>query len=199
MSFIVETTAGCRRTPILLFALEEAGASYRLHLHAPGRVLERHDTVGPVLYDDTLVIPELAAALRHVARHADALWPRSREGRARADTFLEMATVWLFPAVGRYVRAHRRGETDDEAVAVLERCLRRLERAVRSSPYLIGDLTVADCPFVWLAERGPFTPLLDTLPALREYAGRLSARPAWERARSRGEAYSSAPLLPSAS
>lgn len=175
--YLIETTAACRRTPLLHLALREVGADYEERITGDGELLERYLTMGPILHDGDIVIPELFTALRHVARRAGA-YPSSLAYQARFDSTLELYACWLLPALVRLARAARTGIPDDDARALLDRCAARVAQLVGEG-FVLPKPSVADCPAVLFVGLQHLVPSFQPPLALAAYLERVTARPAF--------------------
>jgi glutathione S-transferase len=87
--------------------------------------------------------------------------------------------------MARLGAAKARGTNDADAEQAVTRCLGRLELALDGRDYLLGELTLADCPWVALAWAEVVGMSLQ--PPLTAYVERLKQRPAWRRAEQRLE------------
>jgi glutathione S-transferase len=173
----IETTAGCRRTPMVLFLLEELELEYEIVLRPDGWFLHK-DQVGPALVDGDLVIVELVTLMRHACSLARRLLPAALDDRTRVDGWLELFGATIQPAVARLSR----GGSDYDR-AQIERALRLLEAGLGDRPFLLGDFSLADVPApVVLHLRSMGFPL-DATPRTAAWAERVATRPAFAGAR----------------
>jgi glutathione S-transferase len=178
----IHSTHNCVNTPAVLFALEEAGASYTTAKVPDGWFFARFGIPGPgyeeSVDDDRWMLVETGAILRHVARaHAPgSLWPSAIRGQAEADRWLEF--------VGRRVVVAAEKAGDDPGL--LTALLGRLDGELGSSggDWLLGSFTIVDAAAARLLPLRGRLPL-DNLHTLASYLDRLAARPSLARARKR--------------
>lgn len=193
----VETTANCPRVPVLLYGLEELGADYALRLRPNGYFNETYGTIGPALIEGDLVVLRLDAALRHAARRVGRLLPAEPADLARAESWMEMLSTSLRPAIVRCLRARSEGEKDKDAEETFAGCLSLLETELEGKAYLLGEeLTIADLPYIAVRRLPLVAPNLGNYPNAAAYFERLLARDAFKRAQERLTALEKAGLDP---
>jgi glutathione S-transferase len=181
----LETTAGCRRTPMVLFVVEELGVGCELVVREPGWFQTTHHTAGPLLHDGDFTLLEFDAVLRHLARTrgAGTLLPTDPRALAEVDRWMELQSTSLRPAMVRLAGAL--APVPDDLVAAVLRPLAALDAALAGHDYLLGGFTVADVPSVVLGRVGELGLELARFDRLAAYVARLTARPAWGRALAR--------------
>ncbi|MBX3275593.1 MAG: FAD-binding protein [Sandaracinaceae bacterium] len=183
MTVILETTAACRRTPLVLFLLEELATPFEVVVRDEGYFTTHHHALGPLVRDGDDVVIELDAVLRFLARRfgAGTLMPADPTGCAAVDRFMEVQSSLR----GAAVRLVREGSASTDALALVRRSLEALEAALAGRDYLLGELTVADIPAVMLAQLARVGVDLSATPRVEAWAARVAARPAWARVAAR--------------
>lgn len=160
----IRSTTNCPNTPRVLVALEECGAPYDIAPVPDGTFSALYGIPGPDLTDGDLVVVELGAVIRHVARAygAGTLWPTDLRGQAEVDRWYEL------------IRRVTAAAADNAAGPLLE----RLDTQLADRDWLCGDFTMADCGFVaFLPARARSKLQLDAAPRFAAYLDRLAARP----------------------
>lgn len=184
---------GAGRPPRVRWALEEAGAAYEYEVMSreEGRTREQElHPLGrvPVLETDEGVLFESAALCLHVADlHPEAgLIPApGTHERAQVYQWTLFAMTELEPAVVRCVTARRSGEAEEieQAEARLAKVAGVVAAALDGHDHLVGDrFTIADVVMGGVLESTRHYELMPEPAALRDYLGRLDARPAKQRA-----------------
>lgn len=173
----VETTAGCRRTPMVLFLFEELELDYEVVLRPEGWFLHK-DQVGPALVDGDFEIAEVVTLMRHACSLAGRLLPAALDDRTRVDGWLELFGATIQPAAARLSR----GGTDYDR-AQIERALRLLEAGLADRPFLLGSFSLADVPAPLVLRLPDMGFPADATPRTAAWAERVAARPALARAR----------------
>lgn len=178
------------RSSRLVWLLEELGADGRIEYcdvrrmdgsGAPDPRNPHPDGKVPALVHDGVLITESAA----VALYLDGLHPeaglgfQTSAGRGPLLTWICWGVGELEPAI--WSRMTGETETNPMARARYDAAVARLLEALWVGPYLMGDtFTLADVmvgsTLVWARAQLPDSPLLD------DYAARLAARPAHQRA-----------------
>lgn len=149
----------------------------------------------PTLEDDGFVLWESHAILRYVAGLADAeaLYPRVLRQRALVDQWLDWQAVHQAQAIrGLVMLVLRPGaapptpEQLDVAGKAAEAAFALLDRHLTQTPYVAGEaFTLADIPLGVGTHRWLNLPIeRRSFPAVSEWYGRISARPAFARAMS---------------
>jgi glutathione S-transferase len=158
----IRSTTNCPNTPRVLVALEETGTPYDITPVPDGTFTARYGIPGPELTDGDLVVVELGALVRHVARAygAGTLWPADLRGQAEVDRWYEL------------IRRLSAAAADRAARPLLE----RLEAQLADRHWLAGEFTMADCGYVAVLAMRSKLPL-DGLPRFTAYLDRLAARP----------------------
>lgn len=180
----VETTSGCVRTPILLFALEETGTPYQVETMPDGHFDATYGEPGPRIVDgDTsgIGIPYLFATVARMA------WPAGRHSDARFGAWArELAT--LRPVIARLGSAMRAGEAPPaEALETVLAFVGSLRDALATAPYVDGEAPGSSDAILMVA--APLARMGVKLPTeVQGWLGRMMARPALERARARAGA-----------
>jgi glutathione S-transferase len=184
MTLVIETTRGCMRTPLILFALEEVAAPHEIAIRDAGHFERTHHTLGPMLRDGDFVLLELDAMLRHLARSrgGGTLMPDDPRETATVDRYMELQATARLAAV-RVLTA--RSSPPEDAIATVRRCLAALEQALEGRDHLIGRFSVADlhAPVIGHLAGSAFG--LADFPAVAAWAARVAARPTWRRAEAR--------------
>jgi glutathione S-transferase len=150
----------------------------------------------PALVDGALKLWESNAINWYVAEKipGSRLLPASIEGRARVQRWLFFqaahvtpACISVFRATNARVQAFWQGTIDPQAAEAgrkeLARYLPVLEGALADREWLERQFSLADvayAPHLWLVAEGGFD--LSPYPRLRDWLGRLTARPAWRKA-----------------
>jgi glutathione S-transferase len=156
----LRSTRNCPNTPRILVGLEETGTPYEITAVPDGTFTAVYGIPGPELRDGELVVVELGAVMRHVARAygAGTLWPRELQGQADVDRWYEL--------IRRIVGAGANARP----------LLERLDAHLAGRDWLVGGFTMADCGYVALLPLRAQLPL-DGLAHLNGYLDRLAARP----------------------
>lgn len=176
-TLIVSTTRSCRNTPRVLFALEEAGAPYEVHVKRDGWFEGEHGRAGPMLEEGALRLFEVNAILRYVARTRGALWPADPAGRAMVDMWMDFSLATLRPALLHVIR-----QPDADTRRGLAAVLGFLDRALGERPWLLGEPTIADLAYATLNRLPGIDAMTADLPRFRAWQARLHERPAFARA-----------------
>jgi glutathione S-transferase len=157
----VRSTTNCPNTPRVLVALEETGTPYEITAVPDGTFTALYGIPGPELTDGDLVVVELGAVARHVARAygAGTLWPSDLRGQAEVDRWYELMRR-LSAAV------------KEDARPLCE----RLDAQLAGRDWLAGAFTLADCAFVAALPMRAKLPLAG-LDRFTAYLDRLAARP----------------------
>jgi len=181
-AYTITSTATCKRTPVVFFALHELGCKYEVKLVEPGELAAVHQTIGPALTHGDFVLLELDAILRYLARvgDRDALAGRGPQEEARIDQFMELQTRWWQGPLARMAGSSR--ESAARELATARRALGALERWLSNSAYALARFSVADLPSVLLMAAPLLGIELAQYPHLAAYLERLLSRPAWQRA-----------------
>lgn len=175
--FHIETTARCPRTPVLLFALAEAGAPFEVEIRPDGYFEETYREPGPRF--DGGDGPRLGLSpLLEVVRTLAGLRPEGPEAAARADAwFAELEDVRA--AMPKIVGARRAGrEPAAEDLAVVQAFVGALEERLEASPWTSGDAFSSSdvgLSFVGFLSRVG----LPVGARTREWLARVRSRPAW--------------------
>lgn len=184
---------GAGRPLRVRWALEEAGATYEYEVmsreEAGTRGHARHPLGRvPVLETEEGFLFESAALCLHVADlHPDAglISPPGTQERAEVYQWVLFAMTELEPAVTRHYVARRDGEPDEiqKTAARLAKVADVVAAALASHDYLVGGhFTVADVVLGGVLESARRFELMPEPAVLRDYLGRLDARPAKQRA-----------------
>ncbi len=194
----LESVGGCPASPRIYFALEELGMPYAVVRRDDGHFYATYGRTGPRLVDGAFSLFEGAAILRHVGRLGGGgrLVPDALEPLAEMDAWIDFAILRIGLPIGRLVGARLapQGARDAKLVAretaSLARSMPVLERATNGRDFLVGEaLTLADVAVLpvlaIMAQRAGVD--LSPYPAVRAYAERLGARPAWHRALARAQ------------
>jgi len=171
MPTIIRSTRTCPNTPCVLFALEEVGQPYERAVVEDGWFTERFGVPGPALEEAGLVVVELGAVLRHIARAygGGTLLPAGLWGLAEMDRWLD----FLLRRIGRAL----------DNPAELGRLFGVLDRQLEGRDFVVGEFSIVDCLYAWMtapALRGRIP--LASAPRVAGYLDRLAARPAIARA-----------------
>src|SRR5262245_50014463 len=88
----IRSTRNCPNTPRVLVALEETNTPYDITAVEDGTFTAAYGIPGPELVDGELVVVELGAVIRHVARAYGAytLWPATLAAQADVDRWYEL-------------------------------------------------------------------------------------------------------------
>ena len=168
----LRSTTNCPNTPRVLVALEDTSTPYAITPVPDGTFTARYGIPGPELTDGDLVVVEIGAVIRHVARAygAGTLWPADLRGQAEVDRWYELMRRLSAAA----------GAGADAARPLLE----RLDAQLAGNDWLVGPFTMADCAFVAALPMRSKLPL-DGVPRFAAYLERLAARPSVVRALAR--------------
>ena len=184
---------GAGRPLRVRWALEEGGAAYEYEVmsrEAAGtRGHERHPLGRvPVLETDEGFLFESAALCLHIADlHPEAgliSAPGTHE-RAEVYQWAIFAMTELEPAVTRAYTARRDGDAEaiGKAQARLSKVANVVAAALDGHDHLVGDrFTIADVVMGGVLESARRFELMPESAVLRDYLGRLDARPAKQRA-----------------
>lgn len=178
----------------VLFLLEELGADYvredygrqfgntgdaaYLSLNPNGKV--------PTVIDGDLAIWESNTILRYLAAKAGSpLYPTDLAARTLVERWMD----WLLASLNdSYVTVFKAakdgGAVPDGAAKTMVGCLKILDAHLAKNAYLAGDaFTIADICLAPIVHRCLNFPVdLPDLPALRGWHGRVSERPAFQKA-----------------
>lgn len=182
--------------------LEEIGLPYEVVpvdiLHgeqdAPGfRAINPNGRI-PALEDGEVRIFESAAILQYLGRKTGAFYPAEEAVRARIDSWLFWQMAGLGPMSGQvnwFARAaQKEGRDPLETGLALHRYRKEtarlfavLEQALTGADYLCGDYSIADmCVWPWIEKYPDNGGGLDAYPNIAAWHGRISERPAVQRA-----------------
>lgn len=178
------------------WALEEAGLPCRVRTVAlgpeqrsPEHLARQPFGQAPAIEEDGLTLFESGAIALHIAEQSAALLPEDRVARARAIAWVfaalnsvetavqELAVIDLFHAKEDWTQERR-----PQAEAFVRDRLAMLEGALGEKDYLEGRFTVGDLMMADVLRILGHTDLLADYPALKAYARRCAARPAFRRA-----------------
>lgn len=173
------------REPVAILRGETRRPSF-LRINPDGKI--------PVLADGSLVLAESNAILVHLAQHAKSqLWPASAVDQCRILQWLFWQTARFSAAVAkvafqRLIRPHLLSQACDEtaadvAMAEFLPIAGILEQRLAPGTFVAGDLSVADFALGAWASAADDAGMLDSLPALRRWLGRLSGLRGWQEAR----------------
>ncbi|MBB4005213.1 glutathione S-transferase family protein [Aurantimonas endophytica] len=177
------------------WALEEAGAAYRVRLL--DALSERpHDYFQeqpfgqvPVYRDADVRLFESGAIVLHIAEGTPALMPGDRPGRARTAAWVfaalnsiepvitELATIDLFHPDADWARIRR-----PEVETKVRTRLGRLSDRLAGRQYLEDQFTAGDLMMTTVLRNLRHTELVAADPVLAPYQARCEARPAFKRA-----------------
>ncbi len=186
--WVPEGPRGFVRDLRLRWACEEAGLAYAvrsLPFGARGPEHLEHQPFGqiPFLEDDGVETFESGAGLLHLARKSEILMPRDPAGEAAtvqwviaALNSIEMASVpWWFLGIS--------GQPSEALTGWLNGRLDHMERIFEKQDWLAGDrFTVADLLMADVL-RVPAVRAFGDRPATEAYVAKITARPAFARAR----------------
>lgn len=186
--WVPEGPRGFVRDLRLRWACEEAGLPYSVRtVPFDGRETNHLEQQPfgqvPFLSDGELEIFESGATLLHLARKSEALMPRDRVGEAEtlewviaALNSIEMVTVpWWFLEIS--------GVEDNPLGGWVEKRLGQLEDILRTREWLVADrFTAADLLMADVLRVSKVRAFGDRL-ATEAYVARMTARPAFEKAR----------------
>jgi glutathione S-transferase len=184
----LESAATCRRTPVILFALEELGERCEVVLRESGHFRSRYHTAGPLLVDDGLDLIGFDTILRHLARTrgGGTLLPSEPRELALVDRWMELVAS-LRSEIARIIASP--SAPPPEAVDAARELLWALDESLGDRDYLLGRFSVADVQTVIFAELARLGFDLSGLPHLAAYVERVAARPTWRRVRERSVAF----------
>ncbi len=166
---------------LLDFSRDEQKSTEYLAINPMGRV--------PALIHGDTTITETAAIVAYLADafpQADLGMPVDSKHRGSYLRWLFFAPVSAEPAILWKALGKVVTEVDYKPFAEVEEVANTLADAVRGKEFIVGDrFTAADVmvgtTIMWGTE---LMPVLPRLPELTDYWGRLSQRPAWQRASS---------------
>jgi glutathione S-transferase len=158
----IRSTTNCPNTPRILVGLEETATPYEITAVADGTFTARYGIPGPDLTDGELVVVELGAVMRHVARAygGGTLWPVELQAQAEVDRWYEL------------IRRISAAAGVDGARALLE----RVDAQLAAQDWLVGGFSMADCGYVALLPLRPRL-ALGGLDRVTAYLDRLAVRP----------------------
>ena len=161
----LRSTRNCVNTPRILVGLEATGTPYEIEGVPDGTFTAAYGIPGPELRDGDLVVVEVGAVMRHVARAygAGTLWPEGLAAQAEVDRWYELVRR-ISGALG----------ADGTGARPL---LERLDARLAGRDWLVGGFTMADCAYVALLPNRARLPLAG-LDRLAAYLDRLAALPA---------------------
>lgn len=178
------------------WALEETGLPYTFHAldHTAGDLdTESYGKISPfrqapVLDDDGFVVAESAAIVLYLAEKAGKLIPADAKGRMHVTQWCFAAVASVEPTLTCLDVIHIfGGENKDEKLlaATRELAMRWLgnvdKRLADREWIATDDFSVADIMLTGVLRTIRNTDLMDTLPKLKAYYARTTARPAWQR------------------
>jgi glutathione S-transferase len=186
------------RSVRVLWLLEELGVPYQLRTLPPIATttpfsLDTPTGKVPTIEIDGLVMCESIAIMEYILdRHANGrLTPeRGTAEWGRLLQWLHYSESTAFPPLGYIARhsfalpvAERIEKSRDENLVLAARVLALPERVLGESEYLLGhEFTAADIAMGYTVGTARLLGILDTSPNLVAYLGRLTARPAFQRA-----------------
>lgn len=176
------------------WALEEAGLAYKTRLLDQGdqdkpdyRAMQPFGQV-PVYEEDGLVMFESGAIVLHIGERCEALLPKEKKARAKAQQWVlaalnsiepyvqAVASIDLFHKDEEWAKLRRPG-----AVEFMNRRLDALSKSLGDKTFLDGDrFTAGDLIMATVLRNFHGGEKLD--PRLAAYLGRCTARPAFQRA-----------------
>jgi glutathione S-transferase len=186
------------RSVRVLWLLEELGVPHQLRTLSPIATttpFSQQTPTGkvPTIEDDGLVMCESIAIMEYILdRYGD-----GRLMPARGTREWGLLLQWMhysestaFPPLGYIARhsfalpaAERIEKSRDENLALAARVLALPERVLGDSEYLLGhEFTAADIAMGYTIGTARLLGILDASPNLVAYLGRLTARPAFQRA-----------------
>lgn len=186
--WVPEGPRGFVRDLRLRWACEEAGFGYAVRTvpfedRGPGHLAHQPFGQVPFLSDGDLELFESGAGLLHLARKSEALMPRDPAGEAEtlqwtisALNSIEMVSVpWWFLEIS--------GAKENHLTGWLQSRLDHVERVLGEREWLAaGRFTVADLMMADVL-RVPKVRAFGDRPATEAYVTRVTARPAFEKAR----------------
>lgn len=176
------------------WALEEAGLPYKTRLLEQGdqdkpdyRALQPFGQV-PIIEEDGLVLFETGAIVLHIGERSEALLPKDKKARAKAQQWavaalnsiepfvMNVALIDLFYANEEWAKLRRPG-----AVEFMNKRLDALSKSLGDEEFLDGDtFTAGDLMMSTVLRILPGIAERD--PHLAAYIERCTARPAFKRA-----------------
>jgi glutathione S-transferase len=185
-----------RRCPFAIrvrTVLEEKGLPYTVieeNLKEPSAELLRLHPEGkvPLLIHNGRAIPESALITEYLDENfpGHPLRPSSEIGRAEIRLWTQWCDQEFKPELDRFKYKYPQlsAESQAQVVASLRQMLQKLEQALSSQPYLLGnDLTLADIhlfPFYRQLSKTAF-PTHHSSPMLDAWLERITSRPAFAR------------------
>ncbi|WP_428410253.1 glutathione S-transferase family protein [Hyphococcus sp.] len=176
------------------WALEEAGLSYKTRLLEQGdqdkpdyRAKQPFGQV-PVFEEDGLVMFETGAIVLHVGERCEALLPKEKKARAKAQQWVlaalnsiepfiaNVAIIDLFYAGEEWAKLRRPG-----AVEFMHKRLDALSNNLGDKKFLDGDIFTAGDLVMSTVLRG-MPEIAERDPRLAAYIDRCTSRPAFKRA-----------------
>lgn len=169
------------------WALEEAGLSYRVESasfkdRGPEHLAHQPFGQVPWLTEGDVSIFESGAMLLYIAEKSELLLPRDPKGRAEV-------TEWLFAALNSVEMASLpwwllkiSGKTEQVFDNFLKLRLDRLEAVLSRREWLTGTFSVADVLMADVLRLVHHHGGLGGHPAVRDYVGRATSRPAFAKA-----------------
>jgi glutathione S-transferase len=144
--------------------------------------------------DGDVVIFESAAIMQYLGRKSGRFYPADEPTRALIDSWLFWQMAGLGPMSGQvnyFNRVAAKGDRDpretDFAISRYRRETARLfavlERGLEGREYLADAYSIADmCCFTWIDKYPDNGGGFDAFPRVRDWHGRIAARPAVQRA-----------------
>lgn len=186
------------RSVRVLWLLEELGVPYQLRTLPPIATttpFSQQTPTGkvPTIEDDGLVMCESIAIMEYILERyaAGRLTPeRGTREWGLLLQWLHYSESTAFPPLGYIARhsfalpaAERIEKSRDENLALAARVLALPERVLGDSEYLLGhEFTAADIAMGYTVGTARLLGILDASPNLVAYLGRLTSRPAFQRA-----------------
>lgn len=173
---VLESTSGCPRLPVLVFAAEELGLDFTVEVKPDGHFQASFGVAGPaVVWDGERTVGLDPALLQLAERSA-----RPESERNALRRWCEFHAREVRPAVLALLRQA------PGAREAMEQCLDALDGQLEETgSYLEGDFGLADCLNVSLRMLGRLGVDLGRRAALKAYVQRLGTRQACARAMSR--------------
>lgn len=192
----------------VLFTLGEKGARFDFELvdiakgeqKSPAHLARQPFGVVPAIDDEGFALFESRAIIRYLDARlpGPSLIPADLQTRAKMDQWISVETSYFTPGAMKAIiaiwHASMRGEAPDAEVvargkAEAARALDVLEKALVGQDYIAGDFTLADVCFApylqYLYDMG-IGDIIDARPEVAGWWGRISARPAWQKAIGKG-------------
>ncbi len=186
---------GLARDMTVRWALEEVGQPYEVRLvpfkdtKAPGHMSVHPFGKIPTFEEGDLTIFESGAIVFHIAETRAGLFPKDKNGKARAITWMFAALSTIEPSILEFAAAVI-GEKDkswfEARMPMLKENVRmrlsQFSKHLGDSEWVEGEFSAGDLMLIAVMRRLKRSGLLDEYPNIAAYVARGEARPAFKKA-----------------